>query len=302
MAFDFPASNVKGFRAPFLEASANLDKALRHYKYRYDTSLTGDADAWPTKDANGVWRFNLASIPVPGYPRPTLSMDYNFLVLQSGGQDDPDHSHWPRYRQEMFDAYMDYFKSNYEGNRAPIHIGHHFSEFQGGVYKQALMAFAKAVCTIPEVKCVTYSELQDFLEALSVATLNAYQRGDFPKRKLSLPKRTHPFANAAPLIAIEAVKHPTPYTLRASLDGTDRTRFTSGTFEWRHAGGKVGRGKTFNTATLPKGQMASLAVVFRDASGRIRWCNTISVVVGQNNTTIVPPTACCHGFKLRLKD
>ena len=206
--FDFSSAEVRGFRAPFLEAGASLDAALKHYQYRYDTSLDGDADAWPAKDANGVLRFNLASIPVPGYPKKTLSMDYNFLVLQSGGDDDPDHSHWPRYGKEMFDAYMAYFKSNYEGNRAPLHIGHHFAEYQGGTYKRALMAFVKAVCNLPEVRCVTYSELRDFLEPLSAATLKAYQAGNFPHASLPRLKSSEAFANLEPIVAVEVLKRP----------------------------------------------------------------------------------------------
>ena len=290
--FDFAASNVRGFRAPFLEAGASLDAALRRHQYHYDTSRTGEPDDWPVRDSNGVWRFKLASIPVAPYNRSCLSMDYNFLVLQSGGRDGPSSS-WPRYREEMLNAYIAYFTRNYEGNRAPLHIGHHFAEYQGGVYKQALMQFAKSVCTLPDVKCVAYSELRDFLELLSPATLAAYQRGDFPKQSLAKAELSKPFSNAPPLIAVEALKDPEPYTLRASVVGTDRTRFESGSFEWRLLGGRTGVGATFDTAGLPRGELVSLGIIFRDAKERIRWRNTISIVVGQYNTTIIQPTGCC---------
>lgn len=297
-SFDFPAASVRGFRAPFLETGEHLGSVLHRYRYRYDTSVPGAADAWPVKDANGIWGFDLASIPVAGYPATTLSMDYNFLMLQSGGKDDPDSGNWPRYRQEMFDAYAAYLKGNYEGNRAPIHIGHHFAEYQGGVYKEALMAFVKAVCTIPEVKCVTYSELHDFLSPLSAATLAAYQRGDFPKKRLVAPGLSKAFADAAPIVAVKAVRRPTQHSLQASLVGADRNRFKSGQFEWRYLNKGVGNGPRFDAGQLPRHRPISLTVIFRDSKARIRWRNTFSIRVGRHETKIMQPTACCDGLRL----
>jgi hypothetical protein len=81
---------------------------------------------------------------------------------------------------EMLETYFDYFKANYFGNRAPIHIGHHFFGYHDGVYNEALLTFIERVCGLPEVKCVTYSKLADFMDGLSSDTLKAYQKGDFP--------------------------------------------------------------------------------------------------------------------------
>ncbi len=75
--------DLAGFRAPYLAHSPGLYTALAERGFRYDTSGTAPSDAWPEK-RDGIWRFNLAGIRISGSGRATLSMDYNFLVAQSG--------------------------------------------------------------------------------------------------------------------------------------------------------------------------------------------------------------------------
>ena len=50
--------------------------------FRYDSSGNGD-QVWPEKK-DGLWDLPLQQVPVPGRDFETLSMDYNFLVNQSG--------------------------------------------------------------------------------------------------------------------------------------------------------------------------------------------------------------------------
>src|SRR5262249_14742689 len=88
--------------------------------------------------------------------------------------------HAEPFKQQMLATYLAYFRASYTGNRAPLHIGHHFEALQGGVYNEALKAFARRVCGLPEVRCAAYSELADFMDRQSPGLLAAYQRGDFP--------------------------------------------------------------------------------------------------------------------------
>jgi peptidoglycan/xylan/chitin deacetylase (PgdA/CDA1 family) len=176
--FAFPIDRIVGFRAPYLSRSSGLYVALQQHRFRYDASGVGDADSWPEK-RDGLWRFNLANLRIAGSGKYTLSMDYNFLVAQSGVAGNP--KFHARYRDEMFRTYLNYFRANYFGNRAPIHIGHHFSPMQGGVYNEALKDFARAVCRLPEVRCVTYGKLADYLDGVGPNTLQALQRGAFPR-------------------------------------------------------------------------------------------------------------------------
>src|SRR5262249_47342903 len=106
-------------------------------------------------------------------------MDYNFFVAQSRAANDPRRQ--ALYREQMLATYLDYFRANYAGGRAPLHIGHHFFAYQGGVYNEALKTFARTVCGLPEVRCTTYERLADFMDGLSAETLAAYRNGDFPR-------------------------------------------------------------------------------------------------------------------------
>jgi hypothetical protein len=176
--FAFTTKDIVGFRAPYLAHSPSLYTTLADRGFRYDTSGTMPAQTWPEK-RDGIWRFNLAEIRLAGSGRATLSMDYNFLVAQSGAA--PIASRREQFRQQMLDSYLNYFRANYSGNRAPIHIGHHFSDYQNGAYREALKSFARMVCGLPEVRCVTYRTLADYMDTLKPDMLAAYRKGDFPR-------------------------------------------------------------------------------------------------------------------------
>jgi peptidoglycan/xylan/chitin deacetylase (PgdA/CDA1 family) len=168
--FNFPLTDITGFRAPYLATNAG--------RFHYHTNGDAESDAWPVKE-DKLWRFSLANIRVAGMRRKTLSMDYNFLVAQSMGLDNPKYR--DHFRQQMLDTYLDYFKGNYTGNRAPLHIGHHFNDYQRGAYREALKVFARGVCGLPEVRCVSYKALADILVKASPETIGAWQKGDFPR-------------------------------------------------------------------------------------------------------------------------
>ena len=176
----FPVSSIVGFRAPYLAKSAGLFTTLRDQGFRYDTSGVGSANAWPQK-IDGVWRFDLVNLRINGTGKSTISMDYNFLVTQSGGFPSKEPARRAEFRDQMVQTYIEYFKSNYSGNRAPLHIGHHFSDYQNGAYREALQIFARMICGLPEVRCVTYSQLADFMDAQHPEALAAYRKGDFPR-------------------------------------------------------------------------------------------------------------------------
>jgi hypothetical protein len=106
-------------------------------------------------------------------------MDYNFFVAQSRAATDP--RRYETAREQTLQTYLAYFKANYTGNRAPLHIGHHFSGYQGGAYNEALKSFARAVCGLPEVRCVTYAKLAEFMDRQNADTLAAYRKGDFAR-------------------------------------------------------------------------------------------------------------------------
>jgi hypothetical protein len=175
----FKVQDVTGFRAPLLGYNNELWPVMKKYGYRYDTSLQSAPDYWPEKHAGGHWNFPLARLTIAGTGKRTLSMDYNFYVADSNAKPDPANA--KRYEEQMYQTYLRYFQNNYNGNRAPIHIGHHFSLWNGGAYWTAMQRFARQVCGLPEVRCATYAELADFMDSKDAATVSAYRRGAFPK-------------------------------------------------------------------------------------------------------------------------
>lgn len=169
-----------GFRAPQLGHNANMFKALKQTGYKYDTSKIKRMDVWPTKNSDGLWEFALAGLKLSRSGKNTASMDYNLYVAQSGGVKG-DSRKFQAWEDEVFETYMNYFKNNYLGNRAPIDIGHHFSLWNGGIYWKAMQRFAQTVCNLPEVICGTYQDLLRFVESKSSSTLQAYQKSNFQR-------------------------------------------------------------------------------------------------------------------------
>jgi peptidoglycan/xylan/chitin deacetylase (PgdA/CDA1 family) len=174
------AKEVSGFRAPYLAVGDQkaLRLAFKKHGMDYDTSLVNNMNYWP-RQIGGVWNFPLAMIKVAGTAKTTLSMDYNFLVSQTGGKDGPKEKQ-KEYEDQMVQSYVTYFNNNYFGNRAPVHIGHHFSQMQGGAYWRAMQRIARYVKKQPNVVCGTYKELMAFCEK-NKALLNDYQAGNFDK-------------------------------------------------------------------------------------------------------------------------
>lgn len=183
-------SQMSGIRAPYLGHGPGLFETLgkvdwtmlnqpRKHRYSYDASqVTDQVSKWPTKNAHGFWNFPLVQIPVPGRSRTIISMDYNFYVSQSGDKEDLVNA--PKYEEQMYQAYVNWFTRNYHGNRAPLNIGHHFSTWNGGAYWRALQRFVTSVCNQPEVRCVTYSEMVDVLENQGLAkNIPLYSKGQF---------------------------------------------------------------------------------------------------------------------------
>ncbi|OIK03561.1 hypothetical protein [Streptomyces monashensis] len=178
LPFDFK-QEVAGGRAPCLEGQPNLLKALQKYGYgwRYDASSPGDFQIWPTKK-NGVWDFPLEMLPYAGKDFQGLSMDFNFLYNQSNGEVHGDPAKYPQWEQQTVQSYMDGFNRVYYGSRAPLFIGNHFENWNGGIYMKAVDQIVPKICTKKGVKCVSFKELADWLDVQKPQTLAALRALD----------------------------------------------------------------------------------------------------------------------------
>jgi peptidoglycan/xylan/chitin deacetylase (PgdA/CDA1 family) len=181
--WSFNSSDIVGFRAPELGVNSSMYKALAEKKYLYDSSGMGMPSKYPVKDQNGIWHIGLGIIKVKnlhssisnpksqkaGKNYYVLSMDYNFWMYQSNVRNVAKKGTplWNSFFSEMKDAYLNYFNSNYEGNHAPVVIGHHFSTWNDGVYWEVMKSFAEDVCGKPKVKCVTFKEYVNYLNSVA---------------------------------------------------------------------------------------------------------------------------------------
>ncbi len=159
--------HVQGFRAPELGVSDGLWPTLKTLGYRYDASTTGSgANAWPTKNADGLWLFPLPHIPYHGTGHQLLSMDYNFYYQQTQATDQlvKGTPEWQQAYDDTLQTYLDYFKTNHTGNHAPVYMANHFSLWNDGLYWEVMKSFASDVCGLPDVQCITHAALADYLD------------------------------------------------------------------------------------------------------------------------------------------
>ncbi|WP_329219754.1 hypothetical protein OG352_24315 [Streptomyces sp. NBC_01485] len=182
LPFDYDKELV-GARTPCLEGQKNFMKAARELGFRYDTSGV-DNQVWPGKK-EGLWDLSMQLVPFPGHRYEQLTMDYNFMVNQSGTatQGDPDKREF--WGDQMRDSLLKGFHRAYDGNRAPLIIGNHFESWNGGTYMRAVEEVVENVCNKPDVRCVSFRQLADWLDAQdpeTLAKLRTLEVGQAPKQ------------------------------------------------------------------------------------------------------------------------
>ncbi|MBK3571910.1 hypothetical protein [Streptomyces sp. MBT62] len=181
LPFDYDKELV-GARTPCLEGQANFMKAASQLGFRYDTSGVND-QIWPKKK-EGLWDLSMQLVPFPGHSYEQLTMDYNFMVNQSGTQTQGDPDKYEQWGDEMRDGLLKGFDRAYDGNRAPLVIGNHFESWNGGTYMRALDEVIEKVCNKPETRCVSFRQLADWLDAQdpgTLAKLRSLNVGEAPK-------------------------------------------------------------------------------------------------------------------------
>jgi peptidoglycan/xylan/chitin deacetylase (PgdA/CDA1 family) len=160
-------TSMVGFRAPLLGFNQNLFAVESDDHFLYDASGVGLASEWPYKDERGLWHIPLGTIFLGPERSPAVAMDYSLWIHQSQGINNVKRGtkQWDAEYNEIEEAYMRYFNSNYGGDRAPVVIGDHFTKWNDGLYWEAMKVFASNVCGLPNVRCTTFKELVAYLNA-----------------------------------------------------------------------------------------------------------------------------------------
>ncbi|MEU6577127.1 hypothetical protein [Streptomyces sp. NPDC046805] len=182
LPFDYDKELI-GARTPCLEGQKNFMKAASQLGFRYDTSGVND-QVWPKKKEK-LWDLSMQLVPFPGHTYEQLTMDYNFMVNQSGAATQGDPDKFGYWGDQMRDGLLQGFHRAYDGNRAPLVIGNHFESWNGGTYMHALDEVIENVCNKPEVRCVSFRQLADWLDAQdprTLAKLRTLKVGEAPKQ------------------------------------------------------------------------------------------------------------------------
>lgn len=178
LPFDYEKELIGG-RAPCLEGQENLLKAAEEMGFRYDTSGVND-QVWPEK-RSGIWDLSLQQVPFPGHSFEVLSMDYNFMANQSGTAYAPAAQH-AAFERQMREGLLAGFDRAYNGNRAPLIIGNHFESWNGGAYMRAVEDTIKAICPKEDVRCVSFKQLVEWLDAQDPEVLDKLRELDVGER------------------------------------------------------------------------------------------------------------------------
>ncbi len=182
LPFDYDKELI-GARTPCLEGQKNFVKAASQLGFRYDSSGVNN-QIWPKK-RSGLWDLSMQLVPFPGHTFEQLTMDYNFMVNQSGTRTQGDPDKFDYWGDQMRDGLLKGFYRAYDGNRAPLVIGNHFESWNGGTYMRAVEDVVKEVCNKPEVRCVSFRQLADWLDAQdpqTLAKLRELKVGETPKQ------------------------------------------------------------------------------------------------------------------------
>ncbi|MGW2485816.1 hypothetical protein ACWCV9_01170 [Streptomyces sp. NPDC001606] len=181
LPFDYDRELVGG-RTPCLLGQENLLPAVRALGWRYDASSPGGLQRWPRK-RQGVWDLPLQSIPFPGHTFEVLSMDYNMLANQSGNSTRAPSYHYPYWRAQAAQSYLAGFDRAYETNRAPLFIGNHFEQWNGGIYMDAAEEALRQIAGRTDVRLVSFRQFVDWLDVQDprlLARLRTLQVGERP--------------------------------------------------------------------------------------------------------------------------
>ncbi|WP_405783170.1 hypothetical protein [Streptomyces sp. NBC_00859] len=169
LPFDYRKELIGG-RAPCLEGQRNLLPTAAKRGWKYDASSPGGMQMWPSK-REGVWDYPLQAIPFPGHTFEVLSMDYNIMANQNGGNPKGDPTKFDAWRTQAAESYKAGFDRTYHTNRAPYFVGNHLETWNGGIYMDAVEQFIQQIAGTPDTRLVSFRQFTEWQEAQDPAVL-----------------------------------------------------------------------------------------------------------------------------------
>lgn len=170
----FTSKDVRGGRIPCLEGDlAAVTPVWKKHKMTYDSSKNRFAGiAWP-EAIDGIWEFQVPYAYSPAFGRNVIGMNYNMWATFNGAKDDP--SSTARLRTLVRQTYDYQFDAVFNGNRAPLVIETHASDWNGDSFVPPALDFMADVCMRADVICATYSDVIAWMQAQDPKVLQELQ-------------------------------------------------------------------------------------------------------------------------------
>ncbi|MBY8881389.1 hypothetical protein K7862_27675 [Streptomyces sp. PLK6-54] len=184
LPFDY-AKELAGGRAPCPDGGPGLVPAEAAAGFRYDASGADGRQVWPGKEGS-VWEFPLPSVPLPGSTREVAATDdavANDAAMGDAAASGPAAGLGALSARQVHDSLVAAFARSYRGNRAPLYVAAHFATAGTG-YLQGVEDTIEDVCARPGVRCVSFKQLADWLDAQDprvLARLRTLAVGQAPK-------------------------------------------------------------------------------------------------------------------------
>lgn len=135
--------SIIGFRAPLLAHNDAMYAALAAQGYKYDTSQSRRLPLTGSYTHQGMTLLPLSGLNTKRGR--TITMDYNFYVLDTGRPQGAGIN--------MLEAYRAHLREAQKIGAPAIQIGHHFARWNGGQYWWALQTFIIEHCDTEIVSC-----------------------------------------------------------------------------------------------------------------------------------------------------
>ncbi len=170
----FTSADIRGGRIPCLEGDlAAVTPVWKKYGMTYDTSKNRFAGiAWP-EALDGIWEFQMPYAYSPAFGRNVIGMNYNMWATFNGAKDDP--SSVKQLRAWVRQTYDYQFDAVFNGNRAPLVIETHASEWNGDAFVPPALDFMADVCVRDDVICATFSDVVAWMQAQDPDVLQELQ-------------------------------------------------------------------------------------------------------------------------------
>ena len=162
------ASNIRGFRAPFLATSETEIKVLHENNFLYEASMVTSTNYWPfTLDFKSPICNSPATCPVNAYPG--LWLVPNVVYKQSNGVPCAmlDACTIPVTEQDWLTFFDENFRAHYNDNRSPFGVYSHSAWFYTGQPQakiDALKKFLDKLAQMKDVYIVTHSQMLEWVQ------------------------------------------------------------------------------------------------------------------------------------------